>query len=195
MNKNPILPTRIFFFPPLLYPKIFPPPTYHLPPSLPTSPLLPTTYQPLPPSLHRQSSRNIEREPAWSWSRSCWSRSLEPGVGAGPTRYRGKPFSFLFFLQCNEPSSSIFFLLRCSVASLLLLFVFCCAAAQPAFFIFFCCAALQRSSAASLLHFFLLRCAAMLQRSQPSSFPFFLRTSILLVFFFVALQSREPFFF
>ncbi len=51
MNENPILPARIFiFFPPLLYPKIFPllpttylpPPTYHLPTP--------------PPSLHHQSS-------------------------------------------------------------------------------------------------------------------------------------------
>jgi hypothetical protein len=43
MNENPILPARIFFFfPPLLYPKIFPPPT---------SPLLPTIYLP-PPTYH-----------------------------------------------------------------------------------------------------------------------------------------------
>ncbi len=43
MNENPILPARIFiFFSPLLYPKIFPCPTYHLPTP--------------PPSLHRQSS-------------------------------------------------------------------------------------------------------------------------------------------
>ncbi len=113
MNKNPILPALMdLFFPPLLCPKIFPPPTYqnfppsylpptpplhtyHLPlPSIPTtypsppylpptSLLLPTTYQPLPPSLHRQSSRNVERERAWSWSRRCWSRSLElPKLGA-----------------------------------------------------------------------------------------------------------------
>jgi hypothetical protein len=33
MHENPILPARIYiFFPPLLYPKNFPPPTYHLPP-------------------------------------------------------------------------------------------------------------------------------------------------------------------
>jgi len=33
MNKNLILPVRIYiYFPPLLYPKIFPPPTYLLPP-------------------------------------------------------------------------------------------------------------------------------------------------------------------
>jgi hypothetical protein len=49
MNKNPILPTRItLFFPPLLYPKIFPllptfylpPPTYHLPTPTPLTPSL-----------------------------------------------------------------------------------------------------------------------------------------------------------
>jgi hypothetical protein len=55
MNENPILPARIYiFFPPLFYPKIFHPLTYHLPPPsyLPsTSPLLPTTYQPLPPLI------------------------------------------------------------------------------------------------------------------------------------------------
>jgi hypothetical protein len=53
MDENPILPARFFFFfPPLLYPKIFPRPTYHLPPP---SYLPPTT--PTPPSLHRQSLR------------------------------------------------------------------------------------------------------------------------------------------
>jgi hypothetical protein len=54
MNKNPILPARMdFFFPPLLCPKISPPPTYHLPTTYlpPTSPLLPTTYLP-PPTYH-----------------------------------------------------------------------------------------------------------------------------------------------
>jgi hypothetical protein len=62
------LPAWIFFFHLFSAPKI--------------SPLLPTTYQPLPPSLHRQSSRDVEREQAWSWSRGCWSRSLEQELGA-----------------------------------------------------------------------------------------------------------------
>jgi hypothetical protein len=53
MNKNPILPARMdFFFPPLLCPKIFPPPTYHLP-----------TPRPFTPSLELQ---DVERERAWS---------------------------------------------------------------------------------------------------------------------------------
>jgi hypothetical protein len=69
MNKNPILPARMDFF-------------FHLFSAPKISPLLPTTYQPLPPSLHRQSSKDIEREQAWSWSRGCWSRSLEQELGA-----------------------------------------------------------------------------------------------------------------
>jgi hypothetical protein len=62
MNENPILPTRIFFFstsslPQNFPPSYLPPPTYHLPTP--------------PPSLHRQSSRDIERERAWSgWSQT-----------------------------------------------------------------------------------------------------------------------------
>jgi len=98
MNENPILPTRIYiFFPPLLYPKIFPPLTYHLPlPSyLPsTSPFLPTTYQPLPPSLHRQSSRDVERERAWSRG--------AVGAGARPTRDPSKHLTFfsLVYFVC-----------------------------------------------------------------------------------------------
>ncbi len=49
MNKNPILPARMDFF-------------FHLFSAPKISPLLPTTYQPLPPSLHRQSSRDVEQE-------------------------------------------------------------------------------------------------------------------------------------
>ncbi len=61
------LPDFFFFFPPLLYPKIFPRPTFHLPP-----PVLPTTYLPPSPSLHRQSS----------WLQRCWAgASLELGAG------------------------------------------------------------------------------------------------------------------
>jgi hypothetical protein len=107
MNENPILPARIYiYFPPLFYPKIFPPPTYHLPlpsylPSTspllpttylppptyhlpPTSPLLPTTYQPLPPSLHRQNSRDVEQERASSrgaW-REAWRGAWSSELGA-----------------------------------------------------------------------------------------------------------------
>ncbi len=41
MNKNPILLALMdFFFPPLLCPKIFPPPTYHLPTPPPLTPSL-----------------------------------------------------------------------------------------------------------------------------------------------------------
>jgi hypothetical protein len=70
------LPARIgFFFPDPPCPKILyqknslPPPSY-LPP---TSRLLPTAYQPHPPSLHRQSSRDLERLWSGSWSDWSWS--------------------------------------------------------------------------------------------------------------------------
>jgi len=94
INENPILFAQIiFFFPPLLY----------LPPSyLPsTSPLLPTTYHPLPPSLHRQSSRDVERElepgarelelgaGARELVGEAWSSSLEQKLGAWSRSWRG----------------------------------------------------------------------------------------------------------
>jgi hypothetical protein len=56
------LPDFFFFFPPLLYPKIFPRPTYHL------------------PSLHRQSSRDLGR--LWSGSWSCGYGAGAAGAGA-----------------------------------------------------------------------------------------------------------------
>jgi len=86
-------------FSPLLPSTYLSPPTYHLPPPSylpPTSPLLPTTYHlpppsyppptnPSPPSLHRQSSRDVEQERASSrgaWReawRGAWSSEL--GIG------------------------------------------------------------------------------------------------------------------
>ncbi len=67
------------------------------------SPLLPTTYQPLPPSLHRQSSRDVEWERAWSRSleQRAWSRGAA-GAGAGPTRDPGKHLTFfsLVYFVC-----------------------------------------------------------------------------------------------
>jgi hypothetical protein len=62
MNENPILPARIFFF------HLFSTPKF--------SPLLPTTYQPLPPhSIARApGSRDVERERAWSLE-PAWSGS------------------------------------------------------------------------------------------------------------------------
>jgi hypothetical protein len=77
-------------------------------PKFSTSTLLPTTYQPHPPSLHRQSSRDLER--LWSGSWSCGygvgagaarAGAGPAGVGAGPTRPPiGKmlTFSFCFVL-------------------------------------------------------------------------------------------------
>ncbi len=102
-----ILPARGVFFSSLLCPTYLPPP---IPP--PTSPLLPTTYEPHPPSLHRQSSscgaeaRAVELL-LWScgvvlelWSCCC-------GVGAGaraptrPTRPRsGKMLTFFLCFFC-----------------------------------------------------------------------------------------------
>ncbi len=183
MDENPILPARFFFFfstsslpqnfPPSYLPPTSPRPTYHLPP-----PVLPTTYQPLPHSLHRQSSRNVERERAWSWSRSCWSKCLELGGGArslelcleserDPRVIEVSLLLFSFFLLCSEPYSSNFFLLRCNATSLSFFFLF--AAQQRGELSSFFFAAL-RSSAASFLHFFLLRCAA----AQRASFVFFI---------------------
>jgi len=122
MNENPILPAQIFFFfPPLLYAKIFPPPTYHLPPPsyLPsTSPLLHTTYLP-PPTYHLPTlppPHSIARAPetlsgsevgAWSrlgagasleWERA-WSFELG-AAGAGPTQDPGKHFFFCVYFVC-----------------------------------------------------------------------------------------------
>ncbi len=75
MNENPILPARIF----LIFFHLFSTPKF--------SPLLPTTYQPLPPSLHRQSSRDVEREGAWS-------------KGTAPTRDPGKHFFLCVYFVC-----------------------------------------------------------------------------------------------
>jgi len=50
------------------------------------SPLLPTTYQPLPPSLHHQSSRDVERERAWSRGAAR--------AHSRPTRDPGKHLTF-----------------------------------------------------------------------------------------------------
>jgi hypothetical protein len=89
MDKNPILPARFFFFfPPLLYPKIFPRPTYHLPP-----PVLPTTYLPpsyLPPT-NPSPTHSIARAPetlsgselgAGAVGASAWSELGAGAVGA-----------------------------------------------------------------------------------------------------------------
>jgi hypothetical protein len=79
MNKNPILPARIiFFFPPLLYPKIFPLPTYFLPPLsyLPSTSHPPTYHLPTPPPLTpspelQRLRAAVERElELWLWSGS-----------------------------------------------------------------------------------------------------------------------------
>jgi hypothetical protein len=151
------LPDFFFFFPPLLYPKIFPRPTYHLPPPVlpttylprptyhlpppsylpPTSPLLPTTYQPHPPLLHRQNSRDL----GWLWSGS-WSC----GCGAGTEllelerdpRAHEKVRSLLLFLACllacyNAASSGARLRsLRCFLACLLRLACCCNAASSGA---------------------------------------------------------------
>ncbi len=90
MNENPILPTWIFFFfPPLLYPKIFPPPT---------SPLLPTTYQPLPPHSIARAPETLNKSELGAWSRLGAGASLELGAaGAGPTQDPGKHFFLCLF--------------------------------------------------------------------------------------------------
>jgi hypothetical protein len=111
MNENPILPARIFFFPPLIYPKIGARgggrgrrPSY----LTPTSPLLPTTYQPLPPhSIARApGSRDVEREQTWSLEWLGAGTSLELGAArAGPMQDLGKYFlkitMFIFFTHVS----------------------------------------------------------------------------------------------
>jgi len=71
MNKNPILPTRIYLFPPLLYPKI--------------SPFLPTTYQPLPPP------HSIARAPKTSSGSELGAASLEQGSGWSRSKTHAGP--------------------------------------------------------------------------------------------------------
>ncbi len=73
MNENPILPARIYIY---IYIYIYIFPTSSLPQNFPPSYLPPTN--PSPPSLHRQSSKGVERE--WAWSRGA------ARVGAGPMR-------------------------------------------------------------------------------------------------------------
>ncbi len=72
MNENPILPTRILFF-------------FHLFSTPKFSPLLPTTYQPLPP-------HSIARAP------ETLSGSELGAAGTGPTQDPGKHFFFVFIL-------------------------------------------------------------------------------------------------
>ncbi len=75
-------------------------------PKFSTSPLLPTTSQPHPPSLHHQNSRDLERLWSESWSCGCGAgaraagtRAGPAGIGAGPTRPRkGKMLTFFFFV-------------------------------------------------------------------------------------------------
>jgi hypothetical protein len=71
-------------------------------PKFSPSPLLPTTYQPHPPSFHHQSSRDLERMWSKSWSCGCGVGVGAAGarlarVGAGPTRpQKGKMLTFFF---------------------------------------------------------------------------------------------------
>jgi len=110
MNKNPILPARIlFFFLPLLYSKIFPPPTYHLP--TPPSPLTP-----LPELQGRRAGESLEQGSLeGSLEQRAWSRGAG-GAGAGPMwepkRDLGKHLTFfsLVYFVC------LFVELLCSAA-------------------------------------------------------------------------------
>jgi hypothetical protein len=107
MDENPILPARFFFFfSTSSLPQNFPP--SYLPP---TSPLLPTTYQPLPltPSPELLAPETLSGSELGAWSRLGARASLEFGMSlelgattAGPTQDPGKHFSlccFFFVLQ------------------------------------------------------------------------------------------------
>ncbi len=99
------LPACIFFFHLFFSPKFCPLlPTTYLPP--------PTNPQPPPPTSHPHSIARapkplsgrepgagavvVELERAWSWS--CWSRGVEAGTGAGPTRDLVNILSFFLFV-------------------------------------------------------------------------------------------------
>ncbi len=98
-KSHPPCPSFFFFFSTSSLPQNFPP--SYLPP---TSPLLPTTYQPHPPSLHRQSSRDLGR--LWSESWSCGCGAGAAGAGAEllelerDPRAHEKVRSLLLFLAC-----------------------------------------------------------------------------------------------
>ncbi len=105
-------------------PSYLPPPTYHLP-SPP--PLLPTTYQPHPPSLHCQSSRVLELLWSENWSYGCGAGAGggagPAGVGAGSTCPRkGKMLTFFFCFFC-------FFCLKKAWEVFFFFLVLCCTAA------------------------------------------------------------------
>ncbi len=80
MDENPILPARFFFFfPPLLYPKIFPRPTYHLPPPSYLPPTNPTPPHSIARALKTSGGYGagagavaVELE-RLELERSCWS--------------------------------------------------------------------------------------------------------------------------
>jgi hypothetical protein len=144
-STSPLLPTTYQPHPPLL-----PTPSY-LPPTNPTPPsyLHPPTYQlpTPPPSLHCQSSRDLERLWSRSWSygygtgaRAVGARAGLAGVGAGPTCPRkGKMLTFFFVF--------LFFLFEEGLRSFLLplSLLHYSLAKKKAFFLFFflCCTAAQ----------------------------------------------------
>jgi hypothetical protein len=119
MNKNPILPARMdFFFPALLCPKIFPPPTYHLP-----------TPPPITPSLELQRRRagaSLELEPGLLeqelGAAEPWSLELLEQGSCGKHLY----FFFRLFVCfvcfiCSSLLCSCGAALQCSVCRCLLL--------------------------------------------------------------------------
>ncbi len=127
-DEHPPCPSRFFFSPPLCLEILYlPPPTYPLlpttyqaqPPLLPPPSYLPPT-NPTPPSLHRQSSRDLKQLWSGSWSCGCGAGAGAAGaglvgVGVGPTRPRkGKMLTFFFHffcLFCLKKAWEVFFFL------------------------------------------------------------------------------------
>ncbi len=106
MNENPILPARIYiFFPLLLYPKNFPPPTYHLP---------------TPPPLH-SIARAPETSSASELGAGAWSR----GVGLASYFFFSPLFCLFVCEAALQRSIAKKATLRCNRLLLLL-----CVAAQ-----------------------------------------------------------------
>jgi hypothetical protein len=145
------LPDFFFFFPPLLYPKIFPRPTYHLPP-----PVLPTTYLP-PPTYHLPTPPPLTPSPELQRPRAAVERELElwswsgiAGVGAELLELEQDP-------HAHEKVRSLLLFLACLLAATQ-------QALEPGSGA--CVALLCYNAASSGARLRSLRCVALLQRSK-----------------------------
>jgi len=177
MNENPILPARIIiFFPPLLYPKIFPPPTYLLPPP---SYLPPTN--PSPPHSIARAPETLSGNKLGAGASRGASSSRAVEAGARPTweqeRDSGKHLTFLLLVSFLVSSSCCGVALQLhkgdsSIAAVTFFFLFFCCAALCLFFLFFLiamCFSLQRckeGDGSNAIAFFVFCCAVVGQQRR-----------------------------